>query len=222
MVDIGSGCLQKLAGCGMSFTNIEGVILSHFHVDHTSELPLLLFASNYSPGFTRSAPLTIMGPRGLRTFMEHMERLYPWVRPKHYEIEMVEGTAPEMTILDGLRVTSCQAEHGDGNALSVRLDGTSGSVTFSGDTGYSRELIRLGRDTDILFIECSFAGGGELEVKGHLTPHLAARIASECNARKVVLTHLYPEAIQSDPVARFLEVAQMDVTVAHDLLRFTL
>ncbi len=191
-------------------------------MDHTSELPLLLFANNYSPGFTRAAPLKIMGPRGLGTFMKQMERLYPWIRPKEYEIELVEETAPEMTVLHGLRVTSCRAEHGEGNALSVRLDGTPGSVTFSGDTGYSRQLIRLGKDTDILFIECSFSGEHDLEVKGHLTPRLAARIASECNAKKVVLTHLYPEALQSDPVARFLEVADMDVTVAHDLLRFTL
>lgn len=222
LVDMGAGCLEKLAKCGISYRDIGGVILSHFHVDHTSELPLLLFANNYSPGHARAAPLQILGPEGLETFLKDLERPYPWVKPLNYEIRPVAGKSPSATFLGDVTVTSCQAAHGDGKALSVRLDTGDLSITYSGDTGYNRDLVKLATDTDVLIIECSFPAGTESEVEGHLTPHLAAKIASECGARRVILTHLYPDAFHADPKTRFLELAKADVIVAHDFLRLTL
>lgn len=222
LIDMGAGCLEKLARCGISYRNIDGVILSHYHVDHTSELPLLLFANNYSPGYARATSLRIVGPEGLDTFLRDLERLYRWVKPLNYEIIPIEGRTPSATFLGDVVLRSCQAAHGDGRALSVRLDVGGVSITFSGDTGYAPDLVALARDTDLLIIECSYPAGRESEAEGHLTPRTAARIASECRAKKVVLTHLYPEAFHSDPASQFREQAEADVIVAHDLLRITL
>lgn len=222
LIDMGAGCLEKLARCGISYRNIDGVILSHYHVDHTSELPLLLFANNYSPGYARATSLRIVGPAGLNTFLRDLERLYRWVKPLNYEIIPIEGRTPSATFLGDVKLRSCPAAHGDGRALSVRLDAGAVSITFSGDTGYSADLVALARDTDLLIIECSYPAGRESEAEGHLTPKTAARIAAECMAKKVILTHLYPEAFHSDPKSQFLEQAQADVTVAHDFLRITL
>ncbi len=222
LIDMGAGCLEKLAKCGISYRDIGGVILSHFHVDHTSELPLLLFANNYTPGHARTAPLKILGPEGLEAFLENLEILYPWVKPLHYEIVTVSGTSPSSTFPGSVAVTSCPAAHGDGRALSVRLDTGFVSITYSGDTGYNRDLVALAAKTDLLIVECSFPAGSESEVEGHLTPHLAAKIASRCGAGKVILSHLYPEAFNPDPVASFLEISSAEVIVAHDLLRLTL
>lgn len=221
LIDMGAGCLEKLARCGISFKNIDGVILSHYHVDHTSELPLLLFANNFTPGFIRTEPLTIIGPDGLGDFLEHLEALYRWVKPLRYEIFPLSGKTPTANLLGGVTLTTCPAEHGDGRALSVRLDAGSVSVTYSGDTGYNSALVELARDTDVLIIECSYPAGSENDAGGHLTPYTAARIAAECNAGKVILTHLYPEAYHDDPKARFLERADNEVIVAHDFLRIT-
>ncbi len=221
MLDAGSGSLEKLSRCGHSFTEISAVFLTHFHVDHTSELPLLLFANNYAPNEKRDKPLDIIGPPGLDLFMKRMTELYRWIEPKTYEIRLSEGLSLSGKLGEDLSYRTCQALHGDGNAISVRIDSPWGSITYSGDTGYHPGLVELAKETDLLIIEASFSSE-EDAADGHLTPELAARVAKEAGAGKVVLTHLYPETSRRDPKSTCSKLLEVPVYVAHDFMRLTL
>jgi ribonuclease BN (tRNA processing enzyme) len=64
------------------------------------------------------------------------------------------------------------------------------SLVYSGDTDYCGNIVRLGKEADLLILECSFPE--ERKKEGHLTPSLAGRIAREAQSKKLLLTHFYP------------------------------
>src|SRR5687768_14771792 len=44
LLDCGSGALHRLAQFGLAWDRISHVVLSHFHADHYSDLPMLVYA----------------------------------------------------------------------------------------------------------------------------------------------------------------------------------
>jgi ribonuclease BN (tRNA processing enzyme) len=76
------------------------------------------------------------------------------------------------------------------DSVGFRVNTNGRSLAYSGDTDYCANLVRLGRDADLLILECSFPD--EKKTKGHLTPSLAGRVAREASCHKLLLTHFYP------------------------------
>ncbi|MGH7607678.1 MAG: MBL fold metallo-hydrolase, partial [Gemmatimonadales bacterium] len=65
LLDCGAGALHRLAEFGLPWHQISHVILSHFHPDHWSELPMLVYALKYTTRPPRQEPLVILGPPGV-------------------------------------------------------------------------------------------------------------------------------------------------------------
>jgi ribonuclease BN (tRNA processing enzyme) len=74
LLDCGSGALHRLAEFGLPWQQVSHVILTHFHPDHWSELPMLVYALKYTAQPARQEPFVILGPPGvvrlLRTLAE--------------------------------------------------------------------------------------------------------------------------------------------------------
>jgi len=64
LLDTGPGSLHQMLKVGITINDIDLIVYSHFHVDHTAEMAPFIFASMYAPETFRRRPLTIMGPRG--------------------------------------------------------------------------------------------------------------------------------------------------------------
>ena len=67
-------------------------------------------------------------------------------------------------------------------------------VVYCTDTTYCRSAVELARDSDLLIHEATFAQADEgLAVRStHSTAAMAARVASEAGARKLLITHFSP------------------------------
>ncbi len=74
-------------------------------------------------------------------------------------------------------------------SIGVRI-GEGLSVTFSGDTDYTKRLGKLAFHTDLLVVECAFP---EKKVKGHMNLATLERVVKEAEPGRVILTHLYPD-----------------------------
>jgi ribonuclease BN (tRNA processing enzyme) len=74
-------------------------------------------------------------------------------------------------------------------SIGVRVD-EAGSVVFTGDTGYAKDLVALAAGADLLVAECSFP---DRKVRGHLNLADVQRITRKAKPRQVILSHLYPD-----------------------------
>lgn len=65
LMDAGGGTYQRLAASGVNIKDLDLVLLSHLHIDHTSDLSAMiktLYFHNRGAGTQRQAPIRIYGP----------------------------------------------------------------------------------------------------------------------------------------------------------------
>jgi ribonuclease BN (tRNA processing enzyme) len=185
LIDVGPSVVRRLLEYGFTTRDIDVVILTHFHVDHTADFSTFLFASNYDI-VPRTKKLSVVAGEGLHDFYKGLLGVYPWLLPKSYEIsfhEMPEGTMKK----GGLVITTAPMEHND-ESIGARVEDRK-SVTFSGDTDYSENLIKLAKATDLLIADCSFP---EKKVNGHMNFETLQKVVDQAKPRRVLLSHLYP------------------------------
>jgi ribonuclease BN (tRNA processing enzyme) len=65
LMDAGGGTFQRLAKSGVNIKDLDLVLLSHLHIDHTADLSSIIktiYFHNVGAGVTRDAPIRIWGP----------------------------------------------------------------------------------------------------------------------------------------------------------------
>ncbi|MBA4389613.1 MAG: MBL fold metallo-hydrolase [Syntrophus sp. (in: bacteria)] len=187
LVDIGPAVVKRLFEYGISANDIDVIVVTHFHVDHTVDLSTFFFVSNY--GVTeRTKPLLVVGGQGVHKFYRSLLRVYPWIKPKSYELSLKSMSGGGILQIGGFTMKTARVNH-NRESIALRIEADK-SITFSGDTGYSKNLVRLSSGTDLLVVDCSFP---EKKVKGHLNLATLERVAREAQPKKVMLSHLYPE-----------------------------
>ena len=70
LVDAGRGVLMRLAGAGVGAVQLAGVLLTHLHSDHLTDLSDVIttrWVMSFEP-----TPLTIVGPPGTRQVVDHL------------------------------------------------------------------------------------------------------------------------------------------------------
>jgi len=65
LIDVGGGVFQRFASSGASLEDLEVVVISHLHVDHSGDLPALLKSAYFGD---RKRPLPVVGPDGSELF----------------------------------------------------------------------------------------------------------------------------------------------------------
>jgi ribonuclease BN (tRNA processing enzyme) len=215
LVDGGSGTLPRLLRAGVRINELSRVLYTHFHPDHTGDLIPLLFALR-NPGYRRDEPLPLTGPRGLRALVETLQAAYRelvrWGPEDATITEIDEGERP----FAGARLAARHVEHTPAS-LAYRLEFDGKVLVLSGDTGACDAIVELAQRADCLVLECSYPDG--LGVAGHLTPSECGEIAARAGARRLVLTHFYPECEVADLVAPCRKQFGGEVAVAEDGMR---
>jgi ribonuclease BN (tRNA processing enzyme) len=219
LFDMGPGTLRQLSRTGMSHEEIEHIIISHFHPDHTADLIHFLFATRIPSTLKRRKPFTIVGPLGLGDFLKRLQKAYGrWLRipPEIMGIRELATQKPETLTHHAFDLISQPTRHTP-DSLAYRVEGLSGkSFVYSGDTGFCEEIVELARGTDLLILECSFPDGEAVE--GHLTPALAGRIADLAGVNRLVLIHFYPQVLTTDIASQCRRTYSGELILGRDLL----
>jgi ribonuclease BN (tRNA processing enzyme) len=229
---MGLGALHGLLKCGVSHRDIDAVVLTHLHLDHTCELLPFLFASNYDEA-PRKGPLTLIGREGTGDFLAKLGGVYGhWIEPKHFELSVVELSPGSETSLGeaslgktsagGVKIVSSAVAH-DESSLAYRFESDDKSLVVAGDTGPSPELEELARGADLLVCEAALAGGAEAPY--HLNASQAGELAHRAGVGQLVLTHFYPSSDSTgdyDPAACAAEAYGGPVKVAFDGMKIEL
>ena len=148
-----------------------------------------------------------------------MQAYKGWLIPTTYKVEIFEQDE-ETKPYGGLIVTSKKVKHIE-MSRGYRFEFANGKfLVVSGDTDYCDGMIDLGREADLMILECSMPD--DMKVQGHMTPSECGKLAQKANCRKLCLTHFYPVCDQKDVRKKCLAEYGGELFLGEDLMEFNI
>jgi len=192
LLDSGSGTLRQLIRSGHSIWEIQKIFYSHFHLDHISDLPPILFTRKYSkPDSCDERELSIFAHPDFNKFIETFENLYgQWINNPDYPYKF-NPIMPGEYSFDTFDVSVFKGNHTDQSLMYRFKDKAGKSLIYTGDTGFSDALIEASQNTSVLLIECSSSDSNPVD--GHMTPSELSTLIHESRPELTLLTHISPE-----------------------------
>jgi ribonuclease BN (tRNA processing enzyme) len=209
IVDAGGGSALRFGETDAKMSDVDVFLFSHFHVDHSSDFPALVFSSWFG---NRTNPLPVFGPPGndiMPSTTEFVRDLFgephgAWrylsemVEPHPqgtYELQphdVVAGETPVAVFHQGdVAVSAVRVVHGDFPALAWRVEIGGKRIVLSGDTnGEGEGLTRLATDADIFVAHNAVPEDATgLERRLHMPPSVIGATAANAHVRQLVLSH---------------------------------
>jgi len=223
LLDCSGPALHRMAEEGCDWAALDAVWVSHFHLDHVGGLAPFLFGTKYAPQTReRRKPLLVYGPRGTKKLLESFDGANDYglfEQPFPVEVREVSPRA-EFELLPGLSATTLSTPH-TSESLALRLTDRGGaSLVYTSDTGFTEALAGFARAADLILMECSFFRSKP--VKLHLELSEAMELARLSGARRVLLSHLYPEWDGVDLAAEAKKLWGGETIEARDGLRLNI
>ena len=210
LFDCGGGILRALRETGLNPASLRYIFLSHYHLDHVADIPLLLMARYLSPDKSEVA-LKIYGPGDLNGWYGRMASFGgSWVEKVPVRLTVLDGDIN----IAGKTISYAETGHTDDSVCYRIGDQDGSSLFYSSDSGECDALVRMGRRCDIGLFEASSTE--ERMIGGHLTPAQAGRIARESGIKKLILTHMYPDVTPEYARRHAAEHFSGEIIVAKD------
>ncbi len=215
LVDCVGNPIVRLERAGIELDQITDVILTHFHPDHVSGMPLLLL-DMWLAGRKKALKL-----HGLEHTLDRLQGLmgfFGWEKwPEFFPVEFHRLVDKELTpILDSgdFRILSSPVHHLVPTiGLRFELDHSRHAVAYSCDTEPCEQVVRLAAGADLLIHEATGEAGG------HSSAAQAGTIAARAEVGRLLLIH-YPTGryAHGDPVAEARHAFQGQVALADDFM----
>jgi ribonuclease BN (tRNA processing enzyme) len=208
LVDTGGGSALRFGESGAKMSQVDAVLFTHFHVDHSADFPSLIFSSWFEG---RDRALPVYGPSGnsefpstedfVRAFFNSRNGIYRYVSvvlvPQEeggYELQphSVVGDPSSVAFRnEHLSAYAGHVIHGSVPALAWRVEIGGKSIVFSGDTnGEGDDLLRLAKDADLFVAHNAVPEGATgIERRLHMPPSVIGQIAQEAHVKRLVLSH---------------------------------
>jgi ribonuclease BN (tRNA processing enzyme) len=191
-MDAGPGTFGNL----QRFTDplaLTAIVLTHEHHDHFSDIEGFVTAARWVYGFERDPVPVYAAPGVLDRMTQDVEGILDW----H---EVGEGDGVDV---GDLRLAFSRTDHPP-VTLATRLDGPSGSLGYSADSGPEWSLSSLGPGLDLALCEATYSS----RHKGppiHMSGTEAGSNARGARARRLVVTHRWPTADADEVLAEATE-----------------
>ncbi len=217
LVDAGGGSAQQFEKIEANLNDLDAILLTHLHVDHSADLPTLIKAFYFTQ---RQRDLMVFGPAGnhkMPNTTDYVDQLfgqtgaYQYLNSYHnpeksssYKIKTFNAPLDNRNIHtnhvnEDIIVKSIAVNHGPIAAVAWRVEMGDCSITFSGDmSNQYRSLAILAEDTNLLVannvIREDTGGQGRWL---HMPPSEISYIAQHSKPKKLLLAHFMT---RSDPV----------------------
>jgi ribonuclease Z len=250
LFDAGRGASQRIWQTGTPMGSIGGMFITHLHSDHIVGIPdVWLTGWLPSPFGLRKAPMRVWGPKGTKAMMTGLEQAYAWdietrVADQKLAREPVAVDTTEIqegVIFDrnGVKVTAFEVDHGDliKPCFGYRVDYDGRSVTISGDTKFSENLIKHATGTDLLIHQAAMAKDELLEksiafryiMDHHTKPDEVGVVFARTKPKLAALYHIVlltdgkiPAPTEADVAERAKAKYAGPMVIAEDLMRFSI
>ncbi len=219
LVDCVSSPVVRLEQAGVAPNSLTDIIVTHFHPDHVSGIPLLLL-DMWLMG--RRTPLDVYGLHHAIDRLEALMGFYGWTEwPGFYPVAFHRLPAEELTpVLEcsEFRILCSPVQHLI-PTIGLRLEATGSKKTlaYSCDTEPCAQVPRLAAGVDVLIHEAAGA------TAGHSSAGQAGDAASQAEAGRLVLIHYATGKSQSQNlVQEARQRFQGEVALAEDFMTIDL
>ena len=207
LIDMGGGSLLRFEQSGAKLNDLDVILLSHLHVDHSADLPYLIKASFFT---NRDRDLPIYGPTGNQVMPATTEFVRDMFGPQgafRYLSAYLDGSESyrliahdvvatgkaQQTVLatHDYRITAVPVHHGPIPALAYRVELAGHSIVFSGDMNNDNHtLASLATGADILVAHHAIAEQADPVARSlHMPPSVIGEIAGQAKVKQLVLSH---------------------------------
>ena len=227
LVDAGGGIYERIGQGGLDLSTLELILLTHLHVDHTSDLPAVVMDAYMQD---RGRPIALSGPAGRAGndaapenasaqpgANEFVSLLFgaegAWRYMNTFEGFRIDArdvpsdpSEPAIhpilvgeTLVDlGLSIGSVAVPHGMMPSVAFRVECDERSIVFSGDVSASTEpLIALAKNCSLLVHDFALPERDVPHGHLHAKPSAVGKTARESGAKMLLLSHFMP-AIENE------------------------
>ncbi|MCR5296185.1 MAG: MBL fold metallo-hydrolase [Clostridiales bacterium] len=181
--DLGSGVLSRLTA-KTAPEGLSALFLSHWHFDHAADLPVLMYRLE-ALGFGKGGKvLDLYAPADDSSALRRVAAAAACFR--------LRDVAPGDTVQIGPCVISAGEARHPVPAVGFRVECGGRVLGYTGDTNTLPSLAGFYRGCHLLLADGLFPSEAWAEQKPHLSAALAASLAKEAGAERLVLTHLNP------------------------------
>jgi ribonuclease Z len=248
LIDAGRGATIRMFQIGVPIGQIDALLLTHFHSDHTVGIPDLWLTGWLNGYFgARQKPFHVIGPTGTTELMSHLEAAYSRDLEIRIEDEKLVRAHALITTeefeADGivyeagdLRIAAFTVDHGVAikPAYGYRIEYQDRVAVISGDTRYNENVVKFGTGVDLLIHEVAMAPPElcaephiQRVLNHHTTPQEAGLVFARAKPKLGVYTHLVMLASASVPapsiqdlIAQTRETYVGPLIVGEDLMSF--
>jgi ribonuclease Z len=248
LIDAGRGATIRMFQIGVPIGQIDALLLTHFHSDHTVGIPDLWLTGWLNGYFgARQKPFHVIGPTGTTELMSHLEAAYSRDLEIRIEDEKLVRAHASITTeefeADGivyeagdLRIAAFTVDHGVAikPAYGYRIEYQDRVAVISGDTRYNENVVKFGTGVDLLIHEVAMAPPElcaephiQRVLNHHTTPQEAGLVFARAKPKLGVYTHLVMLASASVPapsiqdlIAQTRETYVGPLIVGEDLMSF--
>ena len=241
LIDAGPGAFLEAGKLGIDLANLDIVLLTHLHIDHTGDVPAIFLDRGLTAN--QAIRFRVFGPQRGGIFPSTTQFLKLLFAPGGvYEYEKtfgadetIDGTdlptaldSPEKEIVSEgkLRVREVATHHGDCPSVAYRVDYAHHGITFSGDMDASAidNLQHLALDSDLLVFHAAVLdppNSPKILYTLHTAPRQIGEAARDARVRHLLLSHIAP-AIEEQRGAVLRSIAnsyKRDIKFAYDGMR---
>jgi len=208
LVDAGGGSALRFGESGAQMSQLDLILFTHFHVDHSADFPALIKSSWFED---RKRPLPVYGPEGNDFMPATTEFVADFFGNKHgayrylsellvpgeqgsYKLQPhnILGSPKPLSVFRSgdLAAYSVRVIHGGVPALAWRVEIDSKLIVFSGDTNGEGGLTELAANADLFIAHNAVPeGAAGVERRLHMPPSVIAQIAADSHVKQLVLSH---------------------------------
>jgi len=217
LIDTGPGSSLRFAKSGASFDDLDVVLWTNLHADHTSDIPAFIQASRSE---LRSRPLPIFGPvggRGMpstiglvrdlfdspRGTFRHLGEFISPIDKSNYKLEPHDVRDPKpplggrrpppaspMRVFanDRIRVFATKSNFESAPSVAYRIEVGDRSVVVGADSE-GAGIPELVKSANLILAAHAISEKSRRADKGYFLPSRIGELASSANAGQLVLTH---------------------------------
>ncbi len=186
MIDCGEGSYLRWQKAGYFWKNLEYILITHMHPDHTGGLLSFLF---YRKLYSIGLPLTIIGPPNLGSYVSDS---FKYTGINNYpELNFINVAEHSIIELDkGIKLHALEMEHKI-PCWGYALVDSRHKLVFITDTRINANTVKLAKKADVLIHEATFQHHNRDKAleQFHSTEIQAMGIADATQVKRLILTH---------------------------------